>query len=218
MKCAVCLLSMSIAFVTSVSAMAADSKKPYNGIYAGSSAALRSDKIALKVIYNNGATSTGSSASKQGFNGAIFVGYNKPVGSNIVLGIEADAALQPGNVEDLGYSFKGKYSFGIYGRAGVRISEESLIYAKIGFAHARGGLRDVTYDVLGFRTVGPEELYSGSGLAIGAGLEIMVTENISARLEFMHSNYGTYKLVDTFATAEFSLKRNTFSYGMSYHF
>jgi opacity protein-like surface antigen len=216
MKIILHLFSVSMAFIASTNAMAADSKQPFNGMYAGASVALRSDKIVLKALYSN-TTVTTSSASKQGFNGAIFVGYNKPVGSNVILGIEADAAIQPGNLEDLGYSFKGKYSFGIYGRAGVKISGPSLIYAKIGIAHALGGLRDVTY-IGNTRIVGLEELYSGSGLAIGGGLEIMVNENISAKIEYMHASFGTYKLVGSSSTEEYSLKRNIFSYGMSYHF
>jgi outer membrane immunogenic protein len=166
-----------------------------------------------------------------GFFGGGQVGYNYQFSNNIVLGIEADAAVGDLKDDDKRRETLGNYYVAIgtdtkitalgtvRGRAGYAV-DRFLPYITGGFAWANAE------SGLGFETNMPNSQVftrTGSdvftGWTVGAGLEYAVTNNITAKAEYLYADLGSKDL----EIVGFPLKADlsslqTVKFGLNYKF
>jgi outer membrane immunogenic protein len=136
-------------------------------------------------------TGFGSSDIDGAFGGGQ-IGYNwQQPGSNWVLGVEADVSGG-----DIGYDETvpgvGSASTSINvmgtvrGRLGFTITPQTLIYGTGGFAWARN---TVDINIPGFLVASSSATHTG--WAAGAGIEHAFAPNWTARVEYLHTDYGS---------------------------
>lgn len=116
-----------------------------------------------------------------------FVGYDHEVAPGFVLGVEADATWVGAKIEPQPDSaieedmFRNNWTATVTGRVGVEVSPRTLAYAKGGYALINA---ESTTAAGGFDAVAGETQLNG--YVVGGGIETMVSDRISLRVE------GTY--------------------------
>jgi outer membrane immunogenic protein len=140
----------------------------------------------------------------QGWIGGVQAGYNHDLGG-VVLGIEGDLSLSAINEgPDTDHFGENDGIHGIAtlrGRLGVTF-ESVLLYGTAGLAAARID-EDGSSDTL-------------TGWVAGAGAEIMVTDTVSLKAEYLYHNFG-----NTFLPGygdDFDITAQTFKVGANFHF
>ncbi len=151
--------------------------------------------------YNSGTTTLSNYTQKTKPNGnilGVFGGYNWVLSNNLVLGLEADyeRRLSQQDTEfqkffgliDSDYALKTKLksAASLRARLGFLIHKRTLLYATGGFASAR--VKRTWED----NSSGTHESHTDwqDGWTAGIGLEHLYNDNITARIEFRHSDYG----------------------------
>lgn len=135
----------------SAPAMAADFSGPYVGVAA-----------TVDNIQGSG------SMEGLGFTGAgasVMLGYDLSFNS-LFAGVEANADLSTADVAGL----NAKWAWGIGARAGVKVSENTGVYARAGYQRNQF-------------TMGGDKEWA-DGVRLGLGVETGLTENLSLRAEF----------------------------------
>ena len=153
--------------------------------------------------YQSGALSN-SGADPAGISGGGQAGYVWQSGQ-FVFGAETD--LQFSNASDTfaNYKFSNPWFGTVRGRAGIALNN-ILFYGTLGLAYGRG---QVTL-------AGLTENNLHTGLAAGAGLEVGLTQNWSAKAEYLYIDFGSeaYGLIGTSTGLTNSVAR----LGVNYHF
>ena len=126
---------------------------------------------------------------RRSFTGGAFVGFDRRIAPDIVLGAEGgidfptgDAVASAGGTGVL--SVDPEWSIDLTARAGYRLGSSTLAYVRGGYTNARvetaaaGGASRLTYGE------------NRDGWQIGAGIERLLLQNISGRLEYFYSDLG----------------------------
>lgn len=125
------------------------------------------------------ASAPGTEFDANGFNGGVYGGYNLQSDS-IVYGGELDAGYSAAKGDNgAGVAFKNGFNGALRARAGVDL-DPILIYGAAGIAATQGKVS----------AGGIEDKQTHIGWTAGAGIEGKVTQNIIARAEFRHNNFG----------------------------
>ncbi|MEX1147315.1 MAG: outer membrane beta-barrel protein [Sphingomonadales bacterium] len=123
-----------------------------------------------------------------GIEGGIFAGYNLMM-DGLLVGAEAQFGLSDasvnGSMPGFDYRTSARESWGLSGRVGTMITNSTLIYAHTGWTKTRFKSEATFGD--GIETV--SDKYRLDGWRLGGGLEVMVTEQVSARAEYSHIRY-----------------------------
>jgi outer membrane immunogenic protein len=134
---------------------------------------------------------TGGDTDIDGGFGGGQIGYNwQAPGANWVLGVEADVSggdigfneTIPGGSESTSINVMGT----VRGRLGFLVTPQTLIYGTGGFAWARN-----TVDINVPGVIVASSSATHTGWAAGAGIEHAFAPNWTARLEYLHTDYGT---------------------------
>jgi len=119
------------------------------------------------------------------FGGGVYGGYNMQSGQ-IVYGVEADAGYNGEESETApGVTGEAKWNGSVRARVGYDLSP-FLIYGTAGVALQDNELSDAT----------SSDSNTSVGYTVGAGVETLVTDNITARVEYRYTDFGseTYRL------------------------
>lgn len=160
--------------------------------------------------------STSSSDLQGGFAGGT-IGHNWQMGS-WVLGVEADAAWS-----DIQYSVSGFgvtlgdkiQSFGsVTGRIGYVPVQSLMVYFKGGYAWAENQI-----SASGFGVTFAESRFHSGG-TVGVGLEYMFVPSLSAKVEYMWTDYSNENYLTSFIPGGIGLgaSEQTVKAGINYHF
>jgi outer membrane immunogenic protein len=153
--------------------------------------------------YQRGAL-TNSGANPAGVTGGGQAGFNWQAGQ-FVFGAETD--LQFSNASDTfaNYKFANPWFGTVRGRGGVALNN-ILFYGTLGLAYGRGQIT----------LAGLTETNLHTGVAAGAGLEVGLTQNWSAKAEYLYIDFGSeaYGLLGT----NNALTDNVGRLGLNYHF
>ncbi len=147
----------------------------WSGIYLG---------VLLGYSFGEADVGGGPSPDIDGIDGGVYAGYNYQI-DNWVLGVEGDALLSGVEGSSGGLSVDQNWAGSLRARAGYSL-ESFLLYgtgglALAGFEASSGGNND-------------DETHLG--WTIGAGIEGMITDNVTARVEYRYTDYQdkTYNL------------------------
>ncbi len=160
---------------------------PFNGFFAGVQGGWQQDRLKLTVT-NAGLTSS-ATESKSGLLYGGQVGYDFKLSPQIVLGGEASVTGRTGSDsfdDGLGgtYSLKAGRTFNASARLGYLVSPNGLVYARGGYSNARFNLDSSAGRFSEDR----------DGYLAGVGYEQYLSRNISARIEYDYSRYGSEDL------------------------
>lgn len=219
----------SIAFVASP-AFAQD-EAAFAGPYVGVTLGASSLDANFVDGYENFALGSAND-SKTGLVYGVTAGYNLPVGSNGLIGVEADFN---GNTARVRRDFNDWESHirqsnpwfaTVRARAGLTTGN-ALFYATGGLAIVRNNNKAFYYNdaPCGTYTYGEEvcKATTDVGLAFGAGAEIALNANVSVKGEYLHVNSGTQRHVATDANNDydyvsFTNKQDIARVGFNYKF
>ncbi|MDB5541342.1 MAG: porin family protein [Devosia sp.] len=194
---------------------AADAATDWSGFYAGVHGGMGTGEISMTDTF------TSTTATASGWLAGLQAGYNFEAG-NFVLGVEGDVSWADIGVEfDSGASgthYRVDWMASLRGRAGVTL-DSALLYGTAGIETAGASVSiwnaspGITDDVGA----------THSGWVAGLGAELMVTENVSLRGEYLYHALGdepyTITAPDlTQATADLGYAFRTLTVGANFHF
>jgi outer membrane immunogenic protein len=165
------------------------------------------------------ATNSRADQSGDGVVGGVHLGYNWQ-SRNLVLGIEGSATLSGISGgrecprEAVRCEHENDFLGSVRGRLGVSVGS-TLFYGTggVGFQRAEYAVRNATGAVI---------VSSGKntdiGWVAGGGLEYAMTKHVSARLEYLHYNFGDRSFEGINETLKFDSKVDTVTVGLSVKF
>ena len=170
----------------------------WNGAYVG-----------VNLGYQWGQVTNWGSAKPNGLMGGGQVGYNWQFGQ-VVVGAEADLQGSGANDTFAAYKFSNPWFGTVRGRTGYAMNNV-LIYATGGLAYGGGRV-----DLGAFN-----ETQTHLGWTLGAGVEVGLTPNWSAKAEYQYYNFGNTTVTagpaDTIG-ARFRNDEHTAKVGVNYRF
>ena len=187
--------------------------EPFSGGYVGAEFGHDNYEAKASNIDFGGATFSGDGISGNGIAGGIYAGYDVPLGGAFA-GIEASlgysdahAALAYDDGTDaFSAEIRARESYGIAGRLGGKLNAGTGIYAKVGWTRTnfKAKLSD------GTSTVSDSD--HDDAVVYGAGVETMISERTSLRVEYTIADYGDISLDGA------SLKNSNVRAGLSFRF
>jgi outer membrane immunogenic protein len=166
----------------------------WNGFYVGAN-----------LGYQWGKVTNWPSTSPSGVMGGGQFGYNWQVRPNWVLGLEADIQGSGANDTFAAYKFSNPWFGTVRGRVGYAMNNV-LIYGTGGFAYGGGTV-----------SFGPmSESQTHTGWTVGAGVEVGLTPNWSAKAEYLYVQLDNRGYVLTGLNNGF--QSNIFRLGVNYRF
>jgi outer membrane immunogenic protein len=166
----------------------------WNGVYIGAN-----------VGYQWGKVTNWGTTAPSGVAGGGQIGYNWQVHPNWVLGIETDLQASGANDTFAAYKFSNQWFGTVRGRAGYAMNNV-LIYATGGLAYG-GGRVDFG---------AANESQTHIGWTVGAGVEVGLTPNWSAKAEYLYVRLDDSGYVLTGLQNGF--QSNVFRLGVNYRF
>lgn len=135
-------------------------------------------------------------------------GYNWQM-DTFVLGVEGDISLSGVQGDDAGgfISRQINWAASLRARAGVSF-DAILLYATAGVAFANSTGEVFIAD----------DTQTHVGWTVGAGVEAMVADNVSAKLEYRYTDYGTQDYDYTFVQTETGITAHSLTAGVNFHF
>jgi outer membrane immunogenic protein len=114
-----------------------------------------------------------------GWSGGGFIGYNLQTNQNLVVGIEGDVTFANKNGTSNGYDVHNNWNGTVRGRIGYAV-DRFMIYGTGGVAV--GGLHSDT----------ASESATKVGWTAGAGVEMALTDKVTGRVEYRHTDLGVF--------------------------
>ncbi len=148
----------------------------------------------------------------KGLTGGVIAGYDHQLSPLFVAGIEVDASISDvkSTINVVGFNVTGKsdWNAGVRARLGYLFTPSTMPYVAAGYGWES---RSVSTPIPG---INPSATFSG--LQVAAGIETLVTSNISARAEYVHS----FNDAKTFIAAPITWKPETgkVRIGLTYKF
>ena len=198
--------------LVAVPAVAQGTPENFNGPFVGVQAGWQQDRQTLDV--SNGG-SLGSN-SNDGFAYGGQVGYDFRLSPTVVLGAEVALTGRTGrgtlDVGGFSYDLSQGRTVSATARLGYVVDPGALVYVRGGYANAQYKLDD------GFTSFSADR----DGFTVGAGYERMMAKNVSARLEYGYSDFGSDKFFGGIAgpngTAELKYRRHAVTAGVNFRF
>lgn len=189
--------------LAAVPALAQDAPQNFNGPFIGIQGGWQQDRLGVNVGIDSGSLKT------DGFAYGGQVGYDLRTGSNVVIGGEFSVTGVTGSAEIEGVELGVGRTLNATARLGYVLGDKHLIYARGGYSNARFSVDD------GIDT----EAGNRDGFTIGAGYEQAFAKNVSARLEYNYSDYGSEDFSDFFEErASAGLSRHAITAGLNFRF
>lgn len=165
--------------------------------------------VGLSANFNNMKTEFSSqSPSDTSTTAGIKAAYGWALGSNFILGLGASYDLgnaKAGSAPALNVSAVGKDLTVVSVEPGFKVANDTLVYAKLGYATVKGQLEGAST---------ASETYNGT--SFGIGVRTMLNKNWSADLEAQQLNFmGKYS---TGVASDIKPSATIVSLGLNYHF
>lgn len=184
----------------------ASAAEPFSGPYVGVEAGWQQDSLRATLRPSTGGALTATDKAS-GFAYGGQIGYDFKLAEKFVLGVEAFGTGDSSKIEVDGVSADGGRALGLAARAGVLAGPRTLVYLKGGWENGRFTFSDGVDSASANR----------DGWTLGGGIEQMLTENVSARVEYRHTKFNSFD-VDGIDGASARFNRNRVMAGVNYRF
>lgn len=164
-----------------LAAGAAVAAEPFNGPYLGAEAGWQQDKLNSSITSTGVTLSSNDDVSSLAYGGQI--GYDFKLSPSFVIGAEAHLTGDSGKIRVGTASADAGRTFGLTARAGVLATPKTLVYAKGGWVNGRFTFNDGTDSASQNR----------DGWTLGGGVEQMLSENLSARVEYRYAKFNSFR-------------------------
>jgi outer membrane immunogenic protein len=151
-------------------------------------------------------TATHTGADPNGFAGGLQGGYNLQIGQ-FVVGAEADLQLTAADDRFASWKFSNPW-FGTLRARGGYAMNNILLYATLGMAYGGG-----EFDPGG----GGTETQTHVGWTAGAGIEVGLTQNWSAKFEYLYVDLSDQRYV-LFGNSNMGFESSLLRFGVNYRF
>ncbi|HUG62892.1 MAG TPA: outer membrane protein [Methylomirabilota bacterium] len=190
--------------VAPIAAIPERSAFDWTGFYVGATAAYGWGEYGIDA---GGVT---ASPDADGFTGGAFLGYNYAVTPNWIVGGEADVMMS------------GSDNFTV---GGVDVKSDSpllsTVRARVGYAFDRFMVYGTGGLALGFgeaKINGESDSNTHVGWAAGAGVEAALTDNITARAEYLYIDTTSERYTAGGSSADVDLDASLVKFGIAYKF
>jgi len=166
----------------------------WNGLYIGGNLGW-----AFGQFDNKAGSATDLGVDANGISGGLYSGYNFQVTPNVVVGAEADFTLtdleKSRSNGGISLTSKSDWNSNIRGRVGYAF-DRYMVYGA-------GGLAIADLEVSGN---GDSDSKTALGWSLGAGGEALITNNLTARLDYTYQDFGEedFNLNGTGVSSEFN--------------
>lgn len=160
--------------------------EPFNGAYVGAQGGWSETDI------GNASTPVGTvevDRSKDVASGGVYMGYDFKLSPSFVVGAEAGVQVGVDDevtriTDDARVTMDPKHAIDLTARAGFLVDDDTLVYARGGYANAR--VKTSVVDSVGVRS-GTD---NRDGWLVGGGIEHALSDDFSARAEYRYSDLG----------------------------
>ena len=200
--------AVALAGATLLGAQAATAE-PFNGPYIGAELGWQQDR--LRATVNSGGIDFSATENGSGLGYGGVLGWDFKLADSFVLGGEVSATGDTGTIDLGNFEADAGRTLGIAARAGFLATPQTLVYARGGWVNGRFSADD------GFS----REAQNRDGWTAGGGIEQMLGENVSAKVEYRYSKFSSFRadridLGGTDLSGRFS--RNQVVAGVNYRF
>lgn len=194
--------------------LAQDAPLNFNGPYVGIQGGWQQDRQTLEL--NNAGIISSASQNKSGLGYGGQIGYDFRLSPSVVLGAEVDLTGRTGTSQlggANGLELKQGRTLAATARLGYLTTPDSLLYVRGGYANGRFTLRDSNTNISENR----------DGWQAGVGYEQMLSQKVSARVEYTYSKFGNDQLPALAAdlgasAARVKYSRNAVTAGLNFRF
>lgn len=184
-------------------AMAQTAETNFNGPFIGAQLGWQQDRQSLTT---GTVPPTTTRAKGDGFAYGGQLGYDFNLGS-AVLGVEASLTGRTGSNRFPTFDLEAGRTINVTARAGWLVTPEGLLYARGGYSNARFSITNPT---------GASE--NRDGYTVGAGFEKMLSNNVSARVEYNYGDYGNDVLPGAGGPSTLNYHRHAVMTGVNFRF
>ncbi|PZN96675.1 MAG: hypothetical protein DCF31_02465 [Alphaproteobacteria bacterium] len=202
------------ALAVAAPALAQGTPESFNGPFVGVQGGWQQDRQTLDVTNNLGTFN--SRQNKDGFAYGGQIGYDFRLSPTTVFGAEVALTGRTGTTPLDGFNnleLKQGRTLSATARLGYLVNPDGLVYVRGGYSNARFTIRNANTDFSEDR----------DGFQVGVGYEQLVARNVSARIEYAYSRFGTDNLPALAADlganqAELKYTRNAVTAGLNFRF
>ncbi|MDO9417593.1 outer membrane protein [Pararhizobium sp.] len=180
-------------------APAAEYSEPVSGNWAGAYAGVTAG-------YQKGKFDATGGTKADGFGGGVYGGYNMQNGQ-IVYGAEADLGYSGIDAQDGARAMEQGVNGSVRGRLGVDLNPV-LVYGTAGIAGSNVKALDAT----------STDKHTLVGWTAGVGAEAMVTDNVTARVEYRYTDYNSKNFALNSGNVRSDLEDNSVRVGVGMKF
>ena len=192
----------------------------FSGPYVGAELSRDSYQINGDNLDLGIATASASGLGADGIAGGVFAGYDLRLGGGFV-GVEANfdysgaklGVSGSDGVNTAEASVKARESYGVSGRAGLLVNDNTGLYAKLGWRATRFKSEAIENGTSLFA-----DTRTKSAFVYGAGLETSVSEKVSVRVEYTVADYRSAGLNADFGVTGISVKNGKVAFGVTGRF
>lgn len=196
---AICVISAAIL----TSPVAAQDALPFNGPFVGAQLGWQQDR---RSATSSTVPPTTSRLTRNGLAYGGQLGYDLRLG-NIVLGLEGALTGRSGKDDGGSTDFGPGRTVNATARAGILVDAKGLIYARAGYSNAR------------IETSDPDNsAQNRDGYLLGAGYERLISDKLSARLEYSFGDYGHASRPGIGGPVNLKYQRHAVAAGVNFRF
>lgn len=195
-----CSLAAVILLAAQHSAVA---ESPFRGVYAGIQGSYDTYDVDIRSSNLNA-----DDLELSGLSGGFYAGVNTafPGVDRAIVGLEGSFAFNDADGQVSGggdhISIASRHTYDISGRAGYEVTDNVLLYGRVGWARTR------------FSGLEPTGRTTLDGIRFGGGAEYAITDNIALRTEFTRTDYERKRSSDR----RFDTAQNRLTLGIGYRF
>ena len=182
---------------------AAQEATNFNGPFIGGQIGWQQDRQSLTT---STVPPTTTRAKGDGFAYGGQIGYDLNLGGGVI-GLETSLTGRTGSNRFPSFDLDAGRTINVTARAGALVTPEGLLYARGGYSNARFSITN---------PAGASE--NRDGYTVGAGYEQMLARNVSARIEYNYSDYGSDTLPGTGGPSTLNYHRHAVMTGLNFRF
>ena len=197
------------------------SEEQWTGLRAGVGAGYSMINHELALDVPRLANATFSGIGGEGFLGGVELGADMLAAQRFVVGAQVGYTYSEASTDldvslgggSLNYELEATHSFDVLGRAGILTGPDVLWYGLAGWT------RTTFNGELSSPFFSDSYKYKLDGLTVGAGMEVMLTDNLSWKTEYRYTDFEKVNIVDVgFASLDANSNVQSVRTVMSWHF